>query len=50
MAKSPKPKFVERKIYFYKFTCMRDGEAASINEVFNAYVKKSNRDSSKLIE
>lgn len=50
MAKPPKVKTVERKIYFYKFTCEVNGTKASITDVFDEYIKKSNKDSSKLIE
>lgn len=50
MAKHPKPMLVERKIYFYKFTCLCNGENALINEVFDAYIQKSDKDSSNLIK
>lgn len=50
MAKPQKPQTVERKIYFYKFTCSYNGKTAPIREVFDAYIKKSNGDNSKLIE
>lgn len=50
MAKPPKLKTVERKIYFYKFTCKCDGKPTPISDIFETYIKKANKDNSKLIE
>jgi hypothetical protein len=50
MEKLPKPRSVERKIYFYKFTCIEAGDDAPIKAVFDTYIDKLNGDSSKLEE
>ncbi|MCL2772151.1 MAG: hypothetical protein FWD71_02275 [Oscillospiraceae bacterium] len=50
MSKNLKLKYVERKIYFYKVTCICNGKLIKLNEIFDSYIKKFKSNTNKLSE
>lgn len=37
------PKTIQRKIFFYKVSCLIDGQETQINEIYDAYILKLNK-------